>query len=181
MITRGDSPNFNVKLVPAKLTNIKASLKEIEPGERYELEFALRPPFRLNRVITSVKLETGVAETPTVTLPVYATLIPKVAAQPPRFTIPRKRESKWEQSVRLVWDDDVPHRILSVTVNDADLKVLVSDKDGRQQVVLQVPEDYRIRRSGAIVTVKTDDTDVPTVEVRVRVARAAVAPRAKRR
>ncbi len=181
VITRGDSPNFNLKLVPAKRMNIETSLKEIEPGERYELEFTLRPPFMQNRVITSVKLDTGVAEAPTVTLPVYATIIPKVAAQPTRFTIPRRRQSRWEQGVRLVWDDDAPHKILSATVSDADLKVLVSDKDGRQQVVLQVPKGYQTRRGGAIVTVKTDDTDVPTVEVPVFVGRAPVAPRTKRR
>ena len=181
VITRGDSPNFKVKLVPVKQKNIEAILKEIRPGERYELEFTLRPPFGLNRVVANVKLATGVPEAPTVTLPVYATIIPKVAAKPPRFTIPRERESKWEQRVRLVWDDAAPHKILSATVDDARLKVLVKDKDGRQQVVLQVPKSYKLRRGGARVTVKTDDSDAPTVEVPVLVARGPVAPRSKGR
>lgn len=173
IITRGDGGPLALKLVPIELQGFGAQLREIEPGERYELEVTLTPPLKSNRVRTNLKLETGLAEVPTITIPASATQIPRVVAQPRRFSIPAQRDSDFRQAVRLIWDDDAEHKILSVSANDPGLKVSLSEEDGKQEVVLEVSDGYKPRSGARTVTVTTDDTEVPTIRVPVIMARRA--------
>jgi len=71
-LTRGDGGPLNPKLAPVNTQGVEASIKEIEPGERYELDVKLAPPFKQPRLGATLQLETGIAEAPTVTIPVYA-------------------------------------------------------------------------------------------------------------
>lgn len=173
IITRGDGGPLALKLAPVESQVLAAQLREIEPGERYELEVTLTPPLDSSRVRTKLKLETGLAEAPIITIPVYASQIPRVVAQPRRFTVPAQRESDYRQVVRLVWDDDAEHKILSVSANDPGLKVSLSEENGEQEVVLEIPDGYKPRPGARSVTVTTDDTKVPTIRVPIIMARQA--------
>ena len=73
-LTRGDGGPLNPKLAPINTPGVEASIKEIEPGERYELVVKLTPPLRSPRLAATLRLETGAAEAPAVTIPVYATI-----------------------------------------------------------------------------------------------------------
>ena len=64
-ITRGDGGPLKLKLKPVKTKGVEAKLKELKPGERYELEIALTPPFASERVHTRISLETGLPKAPT--------------------------------------------------------------------------------------------------------------------
>jgi len=73
-LTRGDGGPLSLELGPIRTPGVEASLKEVEAGERYELLVALTGPFESERIRATLQLETGVAESPRVTIPVYATL-----------------------------------------------------------------------------------------------------------
>ncbi|MFH0980878.1 MAG: hypothetical protein V2A79_04995 [Planctomycetota bacterium] len=180
-ITRGDGGPLNLKLAPVDLANFEAQLREIEPGERYELEVTLSPPFLAERMRTNLTLETGIAEAPTTTLPVFGSIAPRVSAEPSRVTLPPKLDSDWEQAVHLVWDDDLAHKILGATANDEGLVVRVEEQGDQQQVVLQVPPTYKPRPGVSMVTIKTDDTEMPEVQVPIGPSRPAKPPRSATR
>ena len=179
-ITRGDAGPLTPKLAPIEIQGVEAQLKEIEAGERYELEVTLTPPFKSDRLRGSLKLETGLADAPNVSIPLYGTIAPRVTATPRRFSVPKKREGDWQQSVRLVWHDGTPHKIVSATVNDPKLNVRVDEKDnGQQQVVLEVPADYTFQSSRRTVVIQTDDAETPRVRVPISFRPSARSPRAQ--
>ena len=167
VLTRGDGGTLNLKLPPVTTEGLRAELREIEAGERYELEVALVPPLKSNNLRANITLETGIAEAPTISVPVTARIAPRVQPKPSRFTVPAERSPDWEQSVQLQWDDNAPHKILAATASDPGLKVEVVEKDGQQQVVLKVVEGYEAHRKPCVVTIKTDDTVAPEVKVPV--------------
>lgn len=180
VITKGDGGPIAPKLLPLDRPHFTAELHEIEPGERYELEVTMAPPFKTNHLRGSVKLETGIPDAPISTITVYGTVAPRVASKPRYFDVPKKRDADWKQSVRLVWDDEGKHRILGATVNDPDLKVWVNEEGDQQQIVLQVPSDYKSASGRRFVTVQTDDTESPTVQVPITIRRAPTMARGKR-
>jgi hypothetical protein len=177
VLTRGDGGPLEPKLLPVEAEGVRAELREIEPGERYEIEVVITPPFNGVDVSRSVKLETGVPQAPSTVVPIYANLRPRVVAEPKRFSVPQTRESPWQQSVHLVWDDDAPHKIVEATVNDPKMTVRVIEVDGKQQVVLEVPPDYALAQTARSVTVKTDDTEAPVLRVPIVVPRDTEAGR----
>ncbi len=180
MITPGDAGPLKLMLTPVISEFFEAELRETEAGKRYELEVTLKTPLPAKAVRTNLKIETGLAEAPHITILAMATPRPHVVASPRRFTVPRQRKADWQQTVRLEWDDDAPHRILSAAASNPGLKVKVIEKDGQQEIVLKVSEDYKPRPGAMAVTVRTDDTEARTVRVPVYFPRKA-ASRATRR
>jgi hypothetical protein len=171
VVTRGDGGPLALKLLPTEAQGVRTELREIEPGERYEIQITVTPPFKSTEVSKSVQLETGVPEAPTVTVPIHAVMRPRVISDPRRFSFPAKRDGPWQQGVSLVWDDDAPHRILEATVEDPEMTVKVTEVDGKQRVVLQVPPNHIPPRSARSVTVKTDDAEAPLVRIPIIVPR----------
>jgi len=75
LLARGDGGPVSLKLDPIRTPGVEANIKEIEAGEKYELLVTLTGPFESERIQTNLQLETGVVESPRVTIPVYATLV----------------------------------------------------------------------------------------------------------
>ena len=180
VITPGDAGPLKLKLMPLDSEFFEAELREIEAAKRYELEVTLKTPLPAKSVRANLKLETGLAQAPNITIIASAMPRPRVVASPRRFTVPTQRQADWSQVVRLQWDDDAPHRILSATANNPGLKVSVIEKKGQQEVVLEISEDYQPRSGANAVTIKTDDTESPTVRVPVYFPRKATSRPARR-
>lgn len=167
VITSGDAGPLKPELQPTTDPAIETRLKEILPGARYELQVTVSPPFKSDQVRTNLTLSTGVSKSPTVSIPLFGTLAPKVSPRPRHLRVPAERESGWEQAVSLIWDGDETHRILGATANDPDLKLRVEEQDGRQQVIVEVPADYKRQSGTRTVTIRTDDDETPQVSVPV--------------
>ena len=95
-LTRGDGGPLSLELGPIRTPGVEANLQEIEAGERYELLVALTGPFESERIRATLQLETGVPESPRVTIPVYATLADSRA--PRRTSKPSPPGTKGAQS-----------------------------------------------------------------------------------
>ena len=167
-ISRGDGGPIAPELEPIKGQVVTAEVREIEPGEKYELEVTLVPPFKSNRVHQRLTLKTGIPQAPATLIQVYASLDPLVTAYPQRVLVPRERDSEWTTTVRLTWTDgSSTHKVVSATVNDPDLKV-EPDPDDPLQVLLNVPADWDLKRGSRTLMIKTDDEAAPSVRVHVR-------------
>ena len=180
VITPGDAGPLKLKLAPVESEFFEAELREIEKGEHYELEVTLKTPLPAKSIRTNLKLETGLAQAPHITILASAIPRPHVLASPRRFTVPAQRKPDWRQAVRLEWDDDAPHRILGATASDPGLKVKVIEKKGQQEVVLEISENHERRPRASIITITTDDTEAPMVRVPVRFSRKAPSPPTRR-
>ena len=87
-ITRGDGGPLKLKLKTLKTPGFKVELREIEAGEKYELEVQIVPPFDSKRTRVNLEFDTGIPESPTVTLRAYASIPARVTAMPKRFMVP---------------------------------------------------------------------------------------------
>ncbi len=71
-ITRGDGAPLQLEIVRTGQKGIVAELKEIKPGERYELLVGLTPPLKSGRLRSWVRIKTGIEEVPETTIGIYA-------------------------------------------------------------------------------------------------------------
>lgn len=174
-ITRGDAGPLDLKLRPVESEGLAAQLREIEPGERYELEITLSPPLKSDRVRANVIVETGIEKAPTASIPVYASVVPRLEAKPRNIRVPALLKTDWQQVVKLVWDDVTPHKITGATVtpDDPKLTVEVDDQDGQHQVIVKVPAGYTPPHRRCTVVIKTDDPQAPEVNVPLTFAKGA--------
>lgn len=171
IITRGDGPSLAPKLTPVAVQGLTLELNEVQAGERYELTATLSPPFPESPLRSEVTVETGLPDPATTAIPVYASLAPRVVAQPQQVTVPLQRPSTWQQAIQVKWDDDLPHRIAGATIDDAQLIVEVEESDNQQQVVVRVPEGYANAMGLRNLVIKTDDVQIPELRVPVTFAR----------
>ena len=172
-ITRGDGGPIAMELVPFEHKNVKASLREIEPGARYELDVELGPPWPNTTLRTNLTLKTGVPEAPEDIIKVYARIAPRLRASPARFTVPHNVEKERDLRVQLLWSGGDPGKILEVTTSDPQTSVRLEEQGDKQYVLLHVPAGYKPSTRGRpFVTVTTDDPQIPSYRIRVYAARA---------
>ena len=177
-ITRGDGGPLALEVVPPSDSNLRASLREIEPGERYELDVEVTPGWSQGSWRTNLMLKTGIAEVPQEKIRVYAYIVPRLRVMPARFTIPRNLPAERELRARLLWSGNRPSQVLEVTSSDPDTPVRIEERNEHQYVVLSVPAGYQpLVRPRPVVTLKTDDPEAPTLDIPVWLAPAPRTPR----
>ena len=176
-LTRGDAGPIHLNMEPVVHENIEAKLTEITPGEEYQLDIHLKPPWPNNLVSTNIKVETGIEEAPEEEIRVYGRIAPRLRAVPSRFQIPQRVDRDLDLKVKLDWSGKEPGAIRDVTVTDDKLAVTSeTTESGDQFVVLHVPAGYDEAASRATyVNVATTDPSVPSL--RVQVTRSRMTPR----
>jgi hypothetical protein len=167
-LMRGDGGPLKLELMPIANDNVTASLREIEPGEQYELDVEMRPPWPRGTVRTKVDLKTGVPEAPDYLINVYARMAPRLRANPARFMIPADLDSERDFMVQLVWSGGDPGKILDVTCSDPEMTARYEEQNDGQFVVLHVPAGHTLKRkTRPYVTVKTSDPEAKTSRIQV--------------
>ena len=180
VIERGEAGPIAPKLRPVANDNISAELREIEPGEKYELEVTIRPPWPNNTLRGTITLDTGVERAAVETIPVYAQIPARLTCVPSRFNVSRAPQMEQNLRAKLVWSDKKPAQILAASVNDDALSVTIEEEGDGQWIVLHVPSDYDASPGArAIVKLTTDDPEVPTMTIPVYANRATTAPRTR--
>ena len=78
---------------------VGVSIKEIKPGDAYELVVTLTPPLKPGRLHTNLQVKTGVPEAPTFAVPLFATIGAPARARPARDSAPpEERRERSEDS-----------------------------------------------------------------------------------
>jgi hypothetical protein len=172
-ITRGDAGPLALELMPLEHENVKATLREVEQGELYELDVELVPPWPNRAIQAYLTVKTGVEEVPEEKIRVFARVAPRLRTVPSRFTIPRNVKSDLDLRARLIWSGGDPGEVLEVTSSDTNLTAGFEETKGQQTIMLHVPKDYEFPfRSRHFVTVRTDDKVAPLLRIQVYAAAA---------
>ncbi len=169
-ITRGDGAPLKPKLHETNNKAVTAELKEITPGERYEIAVTATPPFTEDQLRTNIRFDTGVPEVPTTNIPIMGRMKPLVEAKPRRFVLADDKQGDWKETVELVWDAATPGKIIGAETTDPAMSVQVDDKDGKQTVTLMVPRSFDPRIGAQAVTLKIESNETPTVKIPISVA-----------
>ncbi|MGD8453592.1 MAG: hypothetical protein PVJ57_17395 [Phycisphaerae bacterium] len=165
-IKRGDGGPLALELMPIAERQMSAQLREVEPGERYELDVTLTPPLPSSSFRGTVSLKTGVTESPIETISVLGRTPPRLRANPPRLSVPAVLPDALEVPVQLMWAGSNPGKVLKVVCSDTALTGRYEERDGKPYVVVSIPADYS--PTGVVaVTVMTDDTEAPNLRIPV--------------
>lgn len=158
ILRQGDGGPIAPKVKSTSREQVSASIREIEPGRRYELAVTLSPPWPPRVMRGLVELETGVPELPNMKISVFASITARLTAEPTHFQVPSPAPEGAVFTARLVWTGKKPGKALSVKITEPELGVELEEKDNAQVITLRVPTGFKpARRSGALITVTTND------------------------
>ncbi len=167
-LVRGDGGPISPEVLPFRQAGLDAQICEIEPGELYELELTLEPPYPNKSIRQMLRLKTGLAKAPEMTLYVTGSITPRVTSVPSSFTFPSNREGAVEEVVHLRWAGGQAAKILEVSSNIPGATVRVDESGRMPQIVMTVPAGSKVAGHSRKVTIKTDDPEVSTFSIPVR-------------
>ncbi len=96
-IHAGETGKIAPELIPGKQGKVDAQLCEIEPGQHYELEVSVSPPWSPSSIRETLRLKTGVAEAPEMSIFVSGTI---GSGNPPRKRAAAGQPSKPTRNIR---------------------------------------------------------------------------------
>ncbi len=166
-LEKGDAGPITPKLKPFQSDEVTAELKEVVPHERYELVVRGKVKPSSTRINTVLKIETGVEAEPEAELRVYGMIPPRVTVSPSRLSIPTDAPASWSQSATLIWNEGGPHDVLSAEIDYPGLEVETREINDRWMVTLKATEGFEPFRATKRIAVKTDDEDMPVVQIPV--------------
>lgn len=167
-ITRGDGGPIAPEVVQDEQAPYETKLREIVPGEKYELDVTVQAPLPVNSLYGALKLKTGVKEMPEDAITVMARTMPRLRAMPPNILVrPEETSAETHHEIVLVWSGDAPGQVTGVEVTDPRLEAMIEeDEEGRQVVALAVPHGYA-PEGVQYLTILTDDSQTPRLRVPV--------------
>jgi hypothetical protein len=98
------------------------TLKELKPGQEYELVAVTRPPLNIGWNQVDVALDAGAPDVPTITIPVSANVQPRVIAFPPMFSVNPETKEPTQKVVSVDYRKDTPIKIAAVQPTIAGIK-----------------------------------------------------------
>jgi hypothetical protein len=168
-LVRGDAGPIKPEIVPFKYLGLEAQMCEIEPGELYELEISVGPPYPNGRFRHILNLRTGVEEAPEATLMVYGTMLERLAATPSRLLFPSEFPEAVTKSLKLRWTSGPEGRILSATCNISQADVsLEKDRRGDTVVNVTIPEGTKPITGTRELVIQTDDPELIRLKIPIR-------------
>lgn len=171
-LVRGDGGPIAPKVLPPQTPGLSAELKEVRAGEHYELTVKLSPPLAMGQLGGVLMVETGVPNAPSEGFRVLGNVVRRVQVAPAELRLPACAEAETERSVRVLWHNSLPHKILTATCNDPKLEARVVIAGISQEVFLKAPAGYEAPSPPPTVTVKTDDPTRAELVIPVRLEEA---------
>lgn len=172
-LSRGDAGPIKPSVVSTGNPQFEAEIKEIEAGEKYELIVTAKPPWPNDMLRGTLVIDTGVTRSPKEQVTLFARITPRLTATPSRLRVPFDPPQDVEVPALLRWSDGPPGNVLEAAVNDPGLRVEVDTQEDKQRIVLHVPAGFKsMQTKRYMVTVKTDDPIVGTLEVPIFASRA---------
>ncbi len=168
-LKRGDGGPLKPVVKASSNPQISAELHEVQPGEEYELQVAIKPPWPATPVYGNLTIDTGVEQAAQELVSVFASVMPRLQALPPTFYYQPQPEGKdYDATVKLHWGGE-PGKVLDVSVTDPQLKAEYVDDPNQPAIRLHFPADYKPKMpGGSLVTVKTDDKVMPQLNIAVQ-------------
>jgi hypothetical protein len=148
---------------PAEGGPYRLELKEVEPGQRWELTARTTPPLPVGRFSATVALETGLELMPEIGALVYGFVQAPVSVRPSKLYLPKNSVAEIKRTVWVAHAPDHPLEITGVRASDESIKVELGPTtrkaEGETLAELQI-----------IVTLPPGDRIVPDSRPRVEIS-----------
>jgi len=157
----------------ATLTNVRSSLplfqaktRVLEPGKKFELTVSVTSSLRPGYNRGKIDMSTGLAEMPTLSVPVSAYLLSDVEVNPNRLMLrPGRLNMKRQFTVRN--NTRKPLKISDLKASNPALQVSLQEtKPGTIfRITVDVPAGYKVPSGGDKITFNTNSPNVPEVTI----------------
>lgn len=105
----------------------KLQLKELEPGQQYELVADLDPPLEVGIPHVEAKLESSLARLPEIRIMVYAAIQPPIAVNRKQLFWPAKVNTPITQTLKLTYATGMPVKLRTVQAIPDNIHIEVGD------------------------------------------------------
>lgn len=148
-------------------------LKEIEPGQRYELIARTEKGLGDGPVARVVYLKTNVEFLPHLRVRLMARVVPPVTARPNRILVARRAQFQSTKPLEIGFDQKDPVKIEEITCDAPDVTWDIVEENGARgsmgyhRLAVKVPPGSEIPAKGYTLTIKTDleDDEYGVIEV----------------
>lgn len=164
-LKRADGGPIHPRVVPGPNMPAAAEVKEITPGEEYELVVTATPPFPRGMLTGRIAVSSGVEGAPDENVQVSGRMPPRLVTEPSRLTVPPGDINEpLELRAEVKWAGP-PGKITNVKVDDPKLSVRLDTEHNPAAIVLSIPAGFKLAGRHRTVTINTDDPEVPALQV----------------
>jgi hypothetical protein len=177
---------------PANLTDIrstnpvfKAEAKPLEPGKKWEITVSLastpEQPLRKGSISGTIEMATGVADTPTLQVPVSAIIPADVDVQPETLQLFSGRTTETQRTFTIRNSTKTPIQISDLASTSTDLQPTIQELEAGMsfRISVNIPATYQAPTAGDKITFKTTCPTMPEVIIPVtesKIAQPTIAP-----
>lgn len=158
----------------------KAEVVVLEPGKKFEIIVSMVPPLKQGSNRGKIQITTGIADLPTLNIPVNAYLTAEVDIQPPKLTLRSQRTANETRQIYVRNHSKKPLTITDLEVSNEALTVTIVDRKPESpgkdyRLTVSIPLDYKVPTGGDRITFKTDCPSALTVTIPISERKAALA------
>ncbi len=140
----------------------RLELKEVEPGQRWELSASTTPPLPVGRFSATVALETGLEQLPEIGTLVYGFVQAPVTVRPSKLYLPKNSVTEIKRTVWVAHAPDHPLEITGVKATDESIHVELGPTTRKAQ-------GESLAELQVIVTLPPGDRISPDTQPRVEI------------
>jgi hypothetical protein len=166
---------------PAELSDIRSTsplfqveAKTLESGKKFELLVTVVSPLNPGNTNARLELATGLPETPNLSIPISAYVVPDVELSPETVRLPAARSAGRKRQITVRNNTRLPLNISNLAVSNPDLQVTLTEtQPGAVYIItLNVPAGAQLSPTGDKITFETDHPTAPHIEVPVTEVKA---------
>lgn len=173
----GGPINFSEPKV--SVSGFAAAIAPIEGTENYELTVTVVPPLKPGNNSGWIEMQTGIADPPTIRIPINAFVTAAIDVMPPSLVLPPSRVVELSRQFYLRTNVDRSFKITRLSTSNPQITAQSTEQaEGKSyQITLKIPSQYApASEAGDQVTIETDDPEAPTLTIPITVAAARKPP-----
>jgi hypothetical protein len=150
------------------------SLKEVEPGMKYELSATATPSTKSGSSHATAVLATGLERVPEIRVPIRSIIAPRVRVSPPTLVVPKTYPKRSTRILRVHWLPGDPVEVLSVESQHPGIEAELlpaTPANGRdptvQQIRVSLPPGSGLPDEGVALKILTDAEEPEFAELDV--------------
>lgn len=147
-------------------------LKEIEPGQVFELTIDGKPPFQTGRLFERAVFKTNIPDRPFYTIPITAYLPERIEVMPPKIVADYRSWQIKKRTITITNHGTTPFKVTGMSVSSPDYRLSLRPKNREKpnatviDVVLP-PGEYYPPPWGEVIRITTNDAEKPVIELQV--------------
>jgi hypothetical protein len=149
-----------------------AELKEVQPGQEFELTIDGNPPFPGGSTIATVDFATNIPDQPFYSIRVSAYVPARIEVMPPKIVADANTYTIKKRRITITNNGASPFEVTKLAVSNPDFKLSMQPPDpaNPNQTVIDVllpPGEYRPPPYSDVIRIETTDAEKPVIELHV--------------